>query len=344
MLCEVVWSNDKKFLGLLGSWSNNVPLERKPLPFIRSLFGAPPIEQFPSELSWLEEKLQKVEPFTAKIWYPASLEFPEDSFESVTIRRSAAKKQRIEVYSESEQTKISILPILPNDYHSMGLKIFTKRELLDLYDVDLSTGRSFHQSLLKRIHLKAEKRDERMEGRMEERRVQKRQIYYLNDHKELEQELGLEKLHPVIKALLGGSLIEMWNAFVVVIPAGKSVPPQTIHRDSFFDSLSLFFYLDKPNEPQTRFYPFTHRLLRFSETAMEPHIEVGDLLIMDGLLCHGGMGSERIRERTNEEPRVLYVLQYRKKMSRKERVKILQERKEIIQRSQSSFPTVFQVS
>ncbi len=331
MLCECQWGADEQYyLCIIKKSLPFVPdaeqlsiEEDDALPLCKQIWGKQAIMKgLISDCYWLEQQLINREPFSAILWYPASFLCPEDMHEKVTLQYQWRGHFDVDIHSETkDHDRIPMRPVNFNKFASCGWEVVPWK-----HNQPMSTLSNFHAKLLELVHIQKPHRE-----------VQKRQIYYLSElfkkHgkialKEIENDFELHELHPLLKScmhLTASEELELWNAFVVVIPAGKKVPPQIVHRDSFYQSVSVCFYLDEPCDPQTSMYPFTDRLLNgirqgFIQPSTPRLLPLENVLIMNGRLLHFGAGSTQIHDKT----RVLYIFQYRPKMTRAQRSKQVQ--------------------
>lgn len=380
MICEFQWNEDGEwYIGILqrhnveyDSQRQNIEqkvflehiYERKCLqkkfPLLCSIFG---IQNFVTDfawhadLHWFEEKLIQEHQIRAWIWYPPSFENPSSTFEEVDIYLESKFDIRLE---SLDKDKINFYKIPEYELSSVGLQILTHHTLTSVYNLDLQSKNALqvyniiYEQIQKCHH--------------PDRQVNARQIYYLTsrlfaDKQPFVQEilhlgidiknffakqLHLNNLTPLLSNLLqldegGGQQLELFDAFVCVIPANKQVNAQTVHRDSLYESVSLFFYLKEPCDPQTGFFTFSHRLLTTVKqgigTYRKPQIQVGDILLMSGKMLHHGLASTTI----HDTPRLLFIFQYRKKMKRLERSQLLATASEAQRTFPELFPTSFDV-
>lgn len=381
MLCEVAWTKGQYFLAALiknpeipqkvSPQDTDTKEERESLsfPLLNTIFGPYSfLKGYRKEHEWLQNQLQEFqEPFQATLWYPAFFTTPGllsddssdsvevdtnvvdtaggDSFEQVLISRSSDEKEQIKIISRKDKSPIEYVVVKPLFVH-FGFQLVTANMLQKKYGFNLlENGPRFHKKVLKEISRKDS-----------DRTVKNRLIYYLDSLfpdmslGEIAKEyLDLDYIMPLIGCLMqwnqrAHAQIELFSAFVVVVPTGKEVPDQMIHRDSLYESMSIFFYLDDLCEPRTGFFPFTHRLLQpleIEQSVLEgefiPKMRRGDVLFMDGRLSHHGLGSHG---KVNDRPRVLYVFQFQLKCGRKQQSQqINQYRKQL---AQVPHQTVFQ--
>ncbi len=348
MIGEFKWSDEKKYLGVILE-HNHIPPDKHAtyseqnfeidFNLLLNIFGPSGFamsSRFDADRVWLQENLIKNEMFEAFIWYPANVNTSTDEFEKVHIERGEAKYDiHITSHGEEDLEVICFYKISPNDFTTNGLSIINEAKMKDTYSIDLSDYRDFNDEIsAKLVHV--------------DRTVTERHIHYLDKLIPLQQlsyyeeRLGLNRLHNMVKILCHADKIELWNAFVVVVEANKLTPIQILHRDAYYDSVSLFFYLDEPCDPGTMFWPLTHRLtgalVEGLCTSQAPKLKVGQILAMHGRMLHQGCPSSSI----HSKQRMLYVFQYRPCMKRAERARVVSEIKHALEMG-SDVGTVFKV-
>ncbi len=350
MLCEFTWSDNNTYIGIIQQHPY-IPHEKHKeiseqdfedeFALLTNIFGANaflPSSRFDRDRIWLRENLHQTDKFDAYIWYPADINTRVDAFEKVRIQRAESKFDiKITAIEEGveEEEVINYSKISKNDFFSAGLCILDETKLKDSYKLDLSAKLDFNDEISRKLS-------------QVDRVVTERHIHYLDKLLPLEpliyyeERLGLDKLHPLIKHFLQEERIELWNAFVVAVESNKLAPAQILHRDSYYDSLSLFFYLDVPCDPGTFFWPFTHRLTGAIKEGLVsefcPTLKVGNILVMHGRMLHQGCASTVLQARK----RMLYVFSYRSRMPRSQRAKLVEATKNALEAGGDA-GTVFKV-
>ena len=335
MLAHFVWEDNVPCLGVLQSTIEQTPaIETKhheietetdialKFPLLLRLFGAWGFVRGKQNHQYrleLQEKLWRKQPFSFLIWYPLTFQDPEITFETVTIQY---KDDHI-TFASDDGSIITMHP-LRLTYQDMGYQVF------DVSDEILSK-KSFHQLVLDAI---ATQKPDRV--------VNQREIYYLPELLQCEITNIEEKFQFDLDD--SNSHFVLFQAFCVVVR--HSVPEQVVHRDSWYNSVSVMFYLDEPTEPGTVFYPLTHTLpmgvkdgFSFS---IKPHLKLGEAVMIHGRLLHGGLSYDG--PDLTDRPRVLYVFQFRPaNETRQQRSKYTHEYKEIADNNKELYSTVFQV-
>ncbi len=369
MLGEFAWDADgASYLGILkqhpldpeirseeGKLFNSVSPEeikanKKKFPLLYHIFGWYGFfgdDNWDEDREFLEDSLAEEAGFTAWIWYPASFGYSESSFEEVKVTHDPEKKGDIHIHALDGEEIILTTLTKDNLFETQGFEVVKSSELKSKYEFDLcnDTSKRVFETLRDKICLRNHA----------DREVNGRQIYYLTknlfdelEHDDVmsyfEEKLHLRKLYPLICDCLftDPEDNELFNAFACVIPAGKHIGPQAVHRDSLYDSVSLFFYLSEPCDPQTGFFPFSHRILTAVKhqisTQQCPKLDVGDVLFMDGKLLHHGLGSTTF---VHDQPRILFIFQYRAKCTRAKRSKNIQRALQATSHHPDQFVTNF---
>lgn len=331
MLAEFEWYETKiTFLGVViqNPITNKTKLnEDFCLPKLIEIFGKEAfLKGFESDQEWLENNINTRERFKGFIWYPSSFECSQkDQYESITL---LYENNRLHLF-DSDNFSIKYHKL--NGLYSFGYEIFQN------CTIDFN---NFNDFVLKCLRFQ----------KIPHKTINKRNIYYLDQLTKLNlDELTIkfnEKIYEKIKTHLNCENLELWNAFVVIVPSNISCPDQVVHRDCLYDSVSLFFYLDEPTDPGTGFFPFTHRLLLGVKDNCSkpqfPKLNPLDILMMDGKLYHYGLGNNEQVE--NHSNRMLYVFQYRDKSlirsKRTSRIKFIEDK---IQQFPDQFPTLFKI-
>ncbi len=227
------------------------------------------------------------------------------------------------------------------EYHNNILKMYCNDEAIQMTRISQNRLLSFGFDvikdgiMIKQAELFHQETAILLAGKSE-RTVNGRKIYYLKSNVDFISSFVLD----AVKKKLQCTEIEQWNAFASVIPPHETLGEQQVHRDCLSESVSLFFYLDDVCAPRTHFYPFTHRIVSPCSTVVTPALVKYDILIMDGLLLHGGAAGTN----THDTSRILYVVQYRNKRStRQARVREHNKLKECIENQKTGLKTVFTV-
>ncbi len=324
MLAEFNWEN-KTFLGILVQSHEKTKTTNKTFPKLIELFG---VESLPlgyeSDQEWLENLLTEKNDAKGFIWYPVSFESPiKNQYESVHIFTNPNFK--IMTLDEKDEIKFH----KPKGLKSFGFEIFPKA---------ITSFHHLHSLILSKLQTNS----------TSHKSINKRNIFYLDQLTNLNFDQLQEKItfDPLIffkmKSYLKTDSLQLWNAFVSIVPPGLLCPDQVVHRDCLYDSISLFFYLEEPCQPGTEFFPFTHRLLQgIKENCSQgiiPILKPLDIIMMDGKLYHHGIGG------LSTSKRILYVFQYRdNNQKRNQRCLKLKFIENLISNFSDSFPTTFKI-
>ncbi len=312
MLAEFTWDKNTTFLGIVACKHRDIavlqttPIQKSSFPLLCDMFDNLDV------IVGYEEDLEHLNDQTSKkcvVVYLPTFECPEETSEDVTL----LLEKKLILDKDGEEIKITKLSL--NKFESFGFDIFEADGLL-LEKADL-----FHKHIQKTL-------------KKNDRTVNGRKIYYILENNKFD--FISHSILDLIKERLHCDEIEMWNAFISVVPANTSLKNQTVHRDCLSKSISLFFYLDDITFPQTQFFPFTHRILSNVTTSVVPNLLKHQILMMNGLLLHGGMQGKPTENRT------LYVLQYRdKNETRQMRVHQAKKLQICIDKQKPIFKTVF---
>jgi hypothetical protein len=343
MLCEIEW--DKQvYVGVIQHTETPHTYSPEELKgtttttkysFLCKTFGESGIvkgKSWNGEQKQFEEEFEQQELVRACIWYPCSFLAPGDTYEQILLQKSPVLK----MFGGPQFLERIHWSLIDHNLKTTGYEVFRADSLL----------KNFHLELTKECKYLYDK-VLTLATQTPDREVAQRQIFYLNEKnhisaKDVETSLQLHKIYPLLEKYFEKKQFELWNAFLCVVPANKMVPAQMVHRDTCYESLSVFFYLRSPCDPQTGFFSFTHRLVMgikqgIGSQAEKPRLEVGDILLMNGQLFHYGLESTQ----PYPVPRILFIFQYRTVVSRLERSRMVHRFKRITTEYPDYFPTIF---